>query len=295
MMLTTIDKNNFDAFADILPFDELPPKDGTCICLGAIENEKTAGAAVMTVSEDEAYLSSIYVIPEFRRQGIGKALMKELAEAAKTFQTGALNTDFFPDEALSAFFSSLGYLVLPADTLCYTSYETLRNSRLVKNCEVILEDKKLEPYGDFQGTDARILKTLMKKTVDQNELEQIRPDPELSYVMYEGGLPVSYILVTILPESPLPEETEGETALVSMLYSESEQFQDILYLVTAALTSEAAAKRNIGSVAFYGTEKIKGFVKKLLHGKPLKEVVVNTQAALPLMEDVAAEADPGAE
>ena len=50
----------------------------------------------------------------------------------------------------------------------------------------------------------------------------------------------------------------------------------------------------IGTVA-YSTDKIKSFVIKLLHGKPLKKVVVNTQAALPLMEDAAAEADPEAE
>ena len=278
MILTNIGKENYEAFRHILPFVEFPGGENRYLCIGAIEEGKAAGAAALSIGEYEALLESIYVLPDCRRKGIGRAMLTELLEGLKQTELPSLSLEFAPSDGMKEFLEAMGFFVVPGEALSYTSLSYLKNSRLVKNCAMVLDDRKILPMAALSRTDAMIVNRFLSKAMDPEDIKQSGADPKLSYVMYDKGLPVSCILVSLLPVPVLPEETEGKTALVSMLYSESGNFQDLLYLLTAAILSEAAVEKDVQTVAFYGVEKVRGLVLKLLHGKPLKEALVNYQA-----------------
>ncbi len=73
-------------FADLLNIDKIP------FALVAVENEKPIAMASLTVNDMDTYpeltpwLASVYVVPEFRKKGIGKKIVQSVLEKAKEQQ-----------------------------------------------------------------------------------------------------------------------------------------------------------------------------------------------------------------
>ena len=76
--------------------------------MGAYENEKLLGI-IRTVGEgcSIVYIQDILVLPEYQRQGIGKALLNEILEIYKNVYQKVLLTD--NTERTISFYKSLGF------------------------------------------------------------------------------------------------------------------------------------------------------------------------------------------
>lgn len=76
--------------------------------LGAYENEKLLGI-IRTVGDgcSIVYIQDILVLPEYQRQGIGKALLNEILEIYKNVYQKVLLTD--NTERTISFYKSLGF------------------------------------------------------------------------------------------------------------------------------------------------------------------------------------------
>ncbi len=74
MILTSIDKTNAKAFR---PLFGGVYRSTFALCVGAIEDDRAAGVAAYSAMGDSLFLDYIYVAPEFRRRGIGTALLEE--------------------------------------------------------------------------------------------------------------------------------------------------------------------------------------------------------------------------
>ena len=74
MELTLIDRENLDAFSALMPGKD--PSDYE-IMIGAIEDDKAAGVALYNTLDDALMLDYIYVSEQFRRRGIGTALLED--------------------------------------------------------------------------------------------------------------------------------------------------------------------------------------------------------------------------
>ena len=95
MEITRITSNNIEGFQNILP--PYVRCENNHI-LGCIVNKKAVATAVMNLVKDNCSISWLWVSPDYRRQGIGGALLKSLCEsAAKEYKKEVTIT--FPTDA----------------------------------------------------------------------------------------------------------------------------------------------------------------------------------------------------
>lgn len=75
----------------LLPEDQA---DGKALVFGAEENDEPVGSIVLLARETTAELFSIYVKPEFRRKGVGTALLSEARKDLAPTKVTVLTADF---------------------------------------------------------------------------------------------------------------------------------------------------------------------------------------------------------
>ncbi len=101
--------------------------DDPCqIILGASFWGQAAGVAIVHTKEEEAQLTDIYVLPEYRRAGIGTALLAAVEEAARCAGAGKLHALYRPDEHTPAFKALLARRGWPAPALTHMVFWTTR-------------------------------------------------------------------------------------------------------------------------------------------------------------------------
>jgi GNAT superfamily N-acetyltransferase len=78
------------------------------------------------LSQPGLYLEDIFVLPEYRRRGIGKALLKRVARLASERQCGRLEWSVLDwNTSAIAFYESLGARVLPDWRICRVGADSL--------------------------------------------------------------------------------------------------------------------------------------------------------------------------
>ncbi len=78
MKLTSIDESNLDAFSFLMPGIELAEEE---LYVGAIEDDRAVGAAVLSGNSELISVEYIYVLEDYRKKGIGSAMVTESAKA----------------------------------------------------------------------------------------------------------------------------------------------------------------------------------------------------------------------
>jgi GNAT superfamily N-acetyltransferase len=95
-------------------------------------DQKTVGFALFLpnystfLTKPGIYLEDLFVLPEYRRQGIGKAMLSYLGNLAIERNAGRLEWSVLDwNESAIAFYQSLGAKVLPDWRICRVSEEAL--------------------------------------------------------------------------------------------------------------------------------------------------------------------------
>ena len=285
MTLTNIGKTNYDAFRAILPYGKSMPDSGELLLIGAIEEGSTAGAVSILLSEEMAVIDSLYVMPRFRRRGIGSRMVGEIFEIARKLKLEALQVDFPEDMAMIRFFRRNHFMVIPGSSLYYAKLSDFSDSRFIKAGTGSIKNTNILPMGQLNGNLQNRFWNMLYEYFSPDEIHRIHPDERLSRVLIgPDGSPAGYMLVSLPQLSPIASEIDGKAALVAMLYSKTESFRDLQQLFASALASEAIGEDNITTVMFYSDERIHKFATELLAGKELHEKRTGLQGARILEE-----------
>ncbi len=119
MELTRIGSNNWGSFSPIV-FDSYTLNAPQVLRIGAIEDGKAVGALSLSfdMQNSTAFVDSLYVMPDFRGKGYGRALLEEAERLAKN-RVSTLEAEFLDDEksGLIKHFETNGYACIPGEPI----------------------------------------------------------------------------------------------------------------------------------------------------------------------------------
>ena len=285
MTLTNIGKTNYAAFCGILPYGKSMPDSSELLLIGAIEEGSTAGAASILLSEEMAVIDSFYIVPRFRRRGIGSRILFEISETVQKLGIDVLQVDFPEDAGMIRFFRMNRFMVIPGNALYYAPLSDFSESRFIHANAQKIQSSNIFSMAELSGNRHNRFWNMLYGYFSPDEIQRIRPDERLSRVMFDtDGNPTGYMLVSLPDVSPVSAELPGRAALVAMLYSESENFRDLQLMFSSALAAKEVSEERISTVMFYSDERIHKFASELLAGKELHEKRTGLQGAR-ILED----------
>ncbi|MCL2361753.1 MAG: ribosomal protein S18-alanine N-acetyltransferase [Defluviitaleaceae bacterium] len=102
------------SFSDPWPMEEIlwEIENPDSICLAALENEKVAGYVTMRHLVDEGHISNIAVHEDYRKKGVGSALIEGLIAAAKSYNMVGITLEVrIGNRAAMALYHKYGFIV----------------------------------------------------------------------------------------------------------------------------------------------------------------------------------------
>ena len=189
MEFTRIGNQNWNIFSSVV-YDAYTQNAKEVLRIGAIEDGKVCGAVSMSffLSEDQAFIDSLYVVPEFRRKGIGMELLKE-AERLATAQAHCLEAEYYADsEELSAIFAKAGFACIPGEPIYdFDLKKLLSNKQYAEYCKKKLSGITTYNFASMTQAQKNRIFELLHKNGERNTEDNTEGfSPELSIAIYRG-------------------------------------------------------------------------------------------------------------
>ena len=161
-------------------FLEFPGTDEDDVVKFAAINDdlKVCGVMACYVSGFEIHVIALYVLPEFRRQGYGKALLKEAQFLAKAQEAAATQADFIYSDTACDFYADCGFDIFYTGEQYYLTMGDLKRSRLYKR---YLKDGKVKAVAPVSSLPPSVKGLLDKEANDRGY------DPDYSSVSIKDG------------------------------------------------------------------------------------------------------------
>ena len=199
MEITGIVKENLEGFLSVITEDIVMTEN---IVAGAIEDNRAVGAVAFSVMKETAslVLDYIYVDPDFRRKGVGSALIKEVVERANPI---GVHVAFRNDDELIPFFEKNGFMLAEDAGIYEVKITDMRSSDATNR---LLGGKHTEKYVKVldllelqkKALDIELLKADIDLSVSEADINK-----NISFVSLEPGTdnPKSCILCSIMEDS----------------------------------------------------------------------------------------------
>ena len=140
MHIIPVNKDNSRMFQGLL-FEPLSRGDGKRLRIGLVDEDQPLGTAVLDETEETVRLESVFIAPENRRQGYGRAFIYDLLEECGKKGSLFLTVEFpYSREDLRQFFLSCGFL-LTGDSVIY-SFRPIRTVENKKAAGLLINNKK---------------------------------------------------------------------------------------------------------------------------------------------------------
>ncbi len=258
MELTGIGNENAAAFQKLLP--ELSLSDYT-VAIGAIEDGHAAGVALYNVLADALILDYIFVAEEYRRRGIGEALVLDFLEEIYDSGAAALHVNYPEKEKeLHAFFLGLDFLLFRDGTAYRLPVDKLINSKPLKKLLKTPQKHTVIPVNRLSQDELQVLQTAMiGQNLDETVLDDQSLTPELSLAsMDEKGTPAACILA---------QKKNHEIAVIYLVNTSTNPMQlvDLLRAWRDVLMETVQEEDELVFVTM--DNKMKLFVEKLLDNR----------------------------
>ncbi len=185
MKITKITKDNEMSFISFFPGSaaKASPK---VIRIGVTDDSGSAAGAVSAgIGSPHADLISLYVLPRFRRQGYGSALMDQLLSILKDIGSADLSGEYLDDDELNGFFSAKGFDLFPGYPQFYTTVGDVLRSPLLKRLN------KIKGTGDIKTVSSL---SVMEKKIFDGSVANKDYDPDFSTALIKNGRYYSCLL-----------------------------------------------------------------------------------------------------
>lgn len=162
VQLVELDDNNIHFFKEIIRENELKQfEDKELSGVGAIVNNQACGVAMVLITEESLYISWLYVLEEYRRQGVASAMLDTLIAIAKKNYVDIESTYSIDmeNEALVAFLNHYNCIYIPTNTRISFSLSDLNVIPVdKKNIEMVVPLSRVSPI-QFNKLKTEILES----------------------------------------------------------------------------------------------------------------------------------------
>ena len=163
MELTGIGFENVEAFLPLMPSGTVNVTDYR-VAIGAIEDDKAVGVALYNDLGDALMLDYIYVDPEYRRRGIGTALIEDFLKEIQGTGAVALHTNYPEKSAeLHQFFEAKKFRLFRDGISWRIPVEALLNSKSLEKLLKTPSKNKVLTLGSLNRHEQQILRKAMAK------------------------------------------------------------------------------------------------------------------------------------
>ncbi len=196
-MITRIDKKNEDFFLPLLPKTEQRERRGLLRIGVTDERRMAAGALTAVTGRDDIEITSIYVYPDQRRKGYGRALTDALLHMVEDGGYGALSAYLEQDEGTEAFLRQMGFEIFEGMELYRVRLgEIMRSDRL----RDYLMEKDARGIREIASLDTMEKKGSVRYLTESSILPGADYDPEYSTVCVRDGKITSAMLAQRMPD-----------------------------------------------------------------------------------------------
>ena len=151
--------------------------------VGAVEDKKAVGAAVMELLEKQAELCSIVVSPKYRRRGIGRALMERCVTLLQSTTVQSFYASLGGNQGeLAAFFTALPWFRPRQTAVCF-------QAELGKLGEVKLLSGPAPRVQTLESVDGPVYQAYLRETFmdDPKQCRRRQMEQRISQVVLENG------------------------------------------------------------------------------------------------------------
>ncbi len=159
MEIYRIDKSSEDLFLHLMPGSLSYGQ----IALGAVCDEKAVGCCIFTDEDTHLILEHIYVAKDYRRRGIGTAMIQRVVEILTGSSAVCILTYYIGSEECDGFLDSLGFFTID-DLPVYSVpvYSLDRSPILARYKDTALKSaKKIKQIDRFEKSEKQILKSVL--------------------------------------------------------------------------------------------------------------------------------------
>ena len=162
MKITIINKENEEFFLSFM--DNIMYKDNENILrLGALEDDnEVAGAMVVQTSETGADILSLFVRPEYRRNGYGRELVNTLFSLARGTDQNRIQVHFPMDETAMAFFYDMGFELVSDMSLKYVRLGSALNSPVCQKNVLKAKSDNVKLISELDSAEKNAFANYMK-------------------------------------------------------------------------------------------------------------------------------------
>ncbi len=189
MELTRIGSNNWSSFASVV-FDAYQQNAREVLRIGAIEDGKVCGSLSLSffTAREQAFVDSLYIVPEFRGQGKGAALLAE-AERLAGDKVQVLESEFIGSaDDLNGFFTANGYACIDGEPIFdYDIKKLLANKQYATYCKHKLKAITTLTFSDMTTAQKNRVFELLHNNGERNSEDGMAGfSHELSIAIYRG-------------------------------------------------------------------------------------------------------------
>ena len=191
MKITILNKENEDFILSFMS-NVIYKDNDDLLCLGALDDDNNvAGAMAAQTNEDGADILSLYVSPEYRRQGYGRELVNTLLSLGVGTEQNRFMVHFPKDDIAIAFFEAMGFELIEDMALKYTRLGDALESPLCRKNVLSAKSDNIKLISELDPEIKNSFARYMKK---KGFWESGFYDPEFSSVCLDGDKITSIML-----------------------------------------------------------------------------------------------------
>lgn len=189
MELTRIGSHNWNIFSSVV-YDAYTQNAPEVLRIGGIEDGKVCGSVSISffLSEDQAFIDSIYVVPEFRKRGFATEFLKE-AERLVSERAHCLEAEYYGDsDELTSLFTKSGFACIPGEPIFdFDVKKLLSNKQYAEYCRKKLSGITAYNFASMTSAQRSRVFDLLRKNGERNTENNTEGfSPELSIAIYRG-------------------------------------------------------------------------------------------------------------
>ena len=166
----------------------------TAVRLGAVdERGNILGAEEVTIFGGCFEITFLYVLPEYRRLGVGRALYEAACSLLEGTSIGVMSASYTDDEDLDGFFTKQGFeFYRKRDTYILPFSNLKDNKKLERIISLADQTGSCRSFTELSGADMKVVERFV--VARGYNLKSARYNADISWAAFTGTRPASCLL-----------------------------------------------------------------------------------------------------